>query len=371
MQKNVLRVMLLAMVALMFGAATATAQTESPAPTEAPAATTTETEGRVIGRDDGSVLIGVSNDVALAAGDTTDAVLIIQGSALIEGTTEGVVAVDSDVIVQGPDASVEGIFTIGGSLTVIDGASVENIGYVDTDVSGVDAALISGDFSDIQNDVVTFATWAVAWVAVLLFFVWIGLFIATLASGLLVVSFGTSQVRRAAWTIGNDPLKVLAAGLIAAFLAVVLIALLAVSVVGLALAFLLGVMFTFVLFLGYLTVGLWIGERILRRSRNASRPYGAMFLGVLILILLSWIPFISAIAIWVGLGSVTLAGWRVLRGRGSGPVPPGYGSPYGQPYQVPPPPYAPPPYVAPPPPGQYPPQQQPQQPPQPPAGWAQ
>ena len=365
MHKHVLRVMLLAMVALMFGAVTATAQTESPAPaaSEAPAATT-ETEGRIVGREDGSVLIGISNDVALAAGDSTDGVVIIEGSALIEGSTQGVVAIEADVVIQGPEASVEGIIAIGGSLTVANGASVKNIGYVETDVSGVDTALVSGDFTDIQTEIATFAVWAVAWVAVLLFFVWIGIFIATLASGLLVVAFGTSQVRRTAWTIGNDPLKVLAAGLIAAFLAVILIALLAISVVGLALAFLLGVMFAFVLFLGYLTVGLWIGERILRRSRNASRPYGAMFLGVLILILLSWIPFVSAIAVWVGLGAVTLAGWRVLRGRGGGPVPPGYGSPYGQPYQVPPPPYAPPPYQPPPPPGQYPPQQ-------PPAGWGQ
>ena len=365
MQRFVPRVLLLAMIALMLSAVTVAAQTESPEPaaTAEPPAAATDTSGRRLGGEDGSVLMGIGNDVTLAAGDAANAIVIIEGTAVIEGATEGIVAIEADVTIQGPDASVEGIITIGGSLTIANGASVENVGYVDTDVSGVDTALVSGDFSDIQTEIATFLTWAVAWVAVLLFFVWIGLFIATLASGLLVVAFGTSQVRRAAWTIGNDPLKVLATGLIAAFFAVVLIGLLAISIVGLALAVLLAAMFGFVLFLGYLTVGLWIGERILRRARTANRPYGAMFLGTLVLILLSWIPFVSAIAIWVGLGSVTLAGWRVLRGRGSGPVPPGYGSPYGQPYQVPPPPFAPPPYGAPPP--QYPPQQAP------PPGWGQ
>ena len=369
MQRFVPRVLLLAMVALMLGAATVTAQTESPAPLETAReavenALTPEEGGRLIGGEDGNVLIGIGNDISLAAGDTADAIVIIEGSAVIEGATEGIVAIEADVTIRGSEASVEGIIAIGGSLTVADGATIKNVGYVETDVSGVDAALVTGKFSEIQTEIATFLTWAVAWIAVLLFFVWIGLFIATLASGLLVVAFGTAQVRRAAGTIGNDPLKVLAAGLIAAFMWAVFIALFAVSIVGLPLAFLLAGMFGFVLFLGYLTVGLWIGERILRRSRTANRPYGAMFLGTLVLILLSWIPPVSAIAVWVGLGSVTLAGWRVLRGRGGGAVPPGYGSPYGQPYQVPPPAYAPPPYGAPPP-AQYPPQQQP------PAGWGQ
>lgn len=358
MQRHVLRALLLAMVALMLGAVTATAQGH------------TETEGRILGNEDGSVLIGISNDVTLAADETANAVVIVQGTAVIEGATQGIVAIEADVTISGPEASVERIISIGGSLTVIGGASVENVGYVDTDVTGVDATLISGEMSDIQSEIVTFLTWAVAWIAVLLFCVWIGVFVATLAAGLLLTAFGTSQTRRAAWTIGNDPLKVLAAGLVAVILPWIIFTLLAVSIVGLPLAFLLAIMWVFVVFLGYLTVGLWIGERILRRARTANRPYGAMFLGTLVLILLSVIPFVSIIAAWVGLGSVSLAGWRVLRGRGGGQVPPGYGSPYGQPPQVAPPPYAPPPPGQyPPPPGQYPPQQPPPQ--QPPPGWGQ
>ena len=204
--------------------------------------------------------------------------------------------------------------------------------------------------------------------AIFIIFVWIGVGLAMLFSALLVIAFGTSQVRRAAFNIGNDVLKTLVVGLLAMILPIIGIGLLAVTIVGIPLAFGLAVLYGIVAFLGYIVVGLWIGERILRRSRMAARPYGAAFLGVLILMLLSWIPFVTALATWFGMGAVTLAGWRVLRGRGLPPAPPpGYGNPYGQPLQVPPPPYAPPPYAPPQP--QYPPQQYPPAQGGPPTNW--
>ena len=83
-----------------------------------------------------------------------------------------------------------------------------------------------------------------------------------------MVAFGTSQARRAAWLIGNHPLKVLIAGFLAAVLPWILFALLAVTIIGLPLAFGLLVFWVFAVFLGYLVAGLWVGERLLRSSRN-------------------------------------------------------------------------------------------------------
>jgi hypothetical protein len=201
---------------------------------------------------------------------------------------------------------------------------------------------------------------------------WIGLGVATLVSGLLMVAFGTSQARRAAWLIGNHPIKVLVAGFLAAVLSWIVIALLAVTVIGIPLAFGLAFVWGIVVFLGYLVAGLWVGEHVLRSSRTSARPYGAVFVGVLILLLLSWFPLVTFFATWFGLGAVTMAGWRVLRGGARAPTPPpAYGQPYGQPYgyapQYAPPPYTPPPYA--PPAEQWPAQDRwpPQQ--QPPASW--
>ena len=121
------------------------------------------------------------------------------------------------------------------------------------------------------------------------------------------------------------------------------------TIIGIPLAFGLAVVWCLAVFLGYLVAGLWVGEHVLRSSRNSARPYGAVFVGVLILLLLSWFPLVTFIATWFGLGAVTMAGWRVLRGGGRAAAPPPvYGQPYGQqqPYYAPqyPPPYIQPPY---------------------------
>jgi hypothetical protein len=50
--------------------------------------------------------------------------------------------------------------------------------------------------------------------------------------------------------------------------------------------------------------------------------------------LLSWIPLVTPLALWFGVGAVSLAGWRVLRSGGTPPAP--AGGTWGQPYPVPP-----------------------------------
>jgi hypothetical protein len=262
---------------------------------------------------------------------------------------------------------VDSIFIVGGTLTIEAGASVNDVAFVDTTVTG--AELVTGELRDAEVDVAGVVAAVAAVALVFLFFIFIGWLIAVLFSALLLVAFGTSQARRAAANIGGDVLKTLVVGLLMLIVPWIVIGLLAITIVGLPLAVGLAILWAFAAFLGYLVVGLWIGERILSRSRMSARPYGAIFLGVLILILLAWIPLVTAVATWFGLGAVTLAGWRVLRRGGASAMPFGYGGPYGQPRQVAPPPYAPPPYAPPPPPppqGYWPPQQG-----GPPASWPQ
>lgn len=352
MQRNLWRALLLAMTILLIGAVPALGQSEE--------------EGLSLKTDSGSVIVGMRNDVIVESGQTSDFVLVADGSARIEGAVQGLVAFDADVVVTGAGASVADIFAVGGTLTVEDGATVEDLAYSDTDLTGVTAGSITGKQSDVQTDLANGLAWIFAALFVVLIFIWIGAGLALLFSALLVVAFGTSQVRRAAFNIGNDVLKTLLVGFLMLVVPWIVIGLLAITIVGIPLAIGLAVLWFFAAFLGYITVGLWIGERILSRARSSARPYGAAFLGVLILMLLSWVPLVTAIALWFGVGAVSLAGWRVLRGGTVPPVPPGYGQPWGQPMQVPPPTYAPPPYAPPPPPpGQWPPQGGP------PASWPQ
>jgi hypothetical protein len=310
--------MLLACVALLLGTVTAVAQTD---------------DEPLLGPDDGAVLVGIQKDVSLPAGEQADAVIVVDAAADVAGTATGLVAIEADVTIAS-GASVDSIFAIGGSVDVADGATVKDIAYAGTDVTIAPTASVTGEVSDMNEDFAQFAGFLVAALAVIALFVFIGWLLAVLIAALLLVAFGTSQARRAAANIGGDVLKTLVVGLLMLIVPWIVITLLGVTIVGIPLAVGLAIMWFFVAFLGYLVVGLWIGERILSRSRNAARPYGAAVLGVLILMLLSWIPLVTPLALWFGVGAVSLAGWRVLRSGGTPPAP--AGGTWGQPYPVPP-----------------------------------
>ena len=332
MSRTILRATLLASLLLVTGAAVVAAQDTEPELT--------------IPQAEQAVLVGVRSDVNLPAGEEVDAVVVVQADGVIEGTTGGLVIVDADVTV-GSGATVDDVFAVGGTLTVEAGATVDELAYIDTTIDTAPGTV--ANTRDIRVDITGAMGWAAVGFAAFLFVIWIGWAIWTLVAALLMVAFGTSQARRAAWLIGNHPLKVLGAGLLMLILPWILFVLLAVTVIGLPVAFGLAIAWGIAVFLGYLVAGLWVGERVLRSSRNATRPYAAAFVGVLILLLLSWFPLVTFIATWFGLGAVTMAGWRVLRGGGRPAQAMATAPAYGQPpagYQ-PPPGYAPPGYAPP------------------------
>jgi len=123
MRLTIWRAFLLAMTLLLAGAIPALAQSSE--------------EGWLLANEDDSVLIGIQRDISVGPGDVAEGVVIVDGDALIEGPVEGLFGVDADIVVRGTGASVERVFTIGGSLSVDGGATVGDVTYVDTDVSGV------------------------------------------------------------------------------------------------------------------------------------------------------------------------------------------------------------------------------------------
>jgi hypothetical protein len=355
MQRNLVRAFMLAISVLILVALPVAAQDDD--------------QGWLLSSKDDSVVVAIREDVTVAASESVDGVVVVNGEALIEGAVESVFAIDADVTVTGSSASVERLFTISGSLTLADGATVGDVTYTGTTVDIDETTVnITGETRDAEEELVAALAAIAAVLIVLIIVVGIGAFIAWLAMTLLVIAFGTRQVRQAAATISNDVLKTIVVGLLMLFIPSVIFALLFITIVGIPLALVLIVVWGLIIFLGQIVVGVWIGERILPRARTANRPYGAAFLGMLILLLLSWTGIVPLLAGIFGTGAVTLAGWRVLRGGGRPPVPPGYGDQWGQPMQVAPPPYAPPPYAPVPPPqqGGWPPQGG-----QPPASWPQ
>jgi hypothetical protein len=83
------------------------------------------------------------------------------------------------------------------------------------------------------------------------------------------------------------------------------------------------------LVIGYLVAGIWIGDQVLDGTSPGivrERPYLAAVIGLVVLGVVSAIPFVGGIvgglATLVGFGAIVLLMWRVLRGtdRRTAPV---------------------------------------------------
>ena len=108
MQRTMWRAFLLAMTLLIVGALPAMAQSED--------------EGWLLANEDDSVLIAIQRDTAVPAGETADGIVVVEGTALVEGKVDGIFGVEADIVINGEGASVERMFTIGGSVVLDEGA---------------------------------------------------------------------------------------------------------------------------------------------------------------------------------------------------------------------------------------------------------
>lgn len=260
----------------------------------------------------GTVLMAFNGDVTVPSGDVADAVIVTGGTATIHGTVESVVVLDGSAILEG--ASVQSVVVTGGSVT-IDAAStvtgdVRTLGATAT----VDpAATVGGTVSSLETDLV--AATAVIAPAILLFM--LGLALVTIVAGLALAALAARQVRSAEMLMNTEPVQTFVVGL-AGLIVIPFVAILAmITVIGapLGLAILL-VVWPAAAFAGYLVAGIWIGERLLGRMSQAERPerpYMAAVVGLLVLPIISIVPFVGAIASLFGFGAVLLLAWRTFR----------------------------------------------------------
>jgi len=276
---------------------------------------------------DESLLMAFNQNVTLPAEDEAGTVVVIQGDATILGTARNVTVVGGTATLVG--ATVQSLVIVDGTARLLDGTTVTgDVLQVNGNVEQATTATVGGQVRPLIQDVGAFLLFlGVAAIAI-----WIGLVLLMLVTGLAVAGFAARQVRIVEAVISNDPLKALIVGLVMLIIPPLATVLLGLTIVGLPLALtLLFVVWPTVAFAGWIVAAIWLGDWLLRaagRRQPAERPYLAAVVGLLLAGLLGLIPFVSAIISIFGLGAVTIAGWRTLRG-GSG------GEPAAQPYVSP------------------------------------
>jgi hypothetical protein len=265
----------------------------------------------------GRVLVSTQGDITLPAGEHADVVVVVNGTATIEGEVNTLVVVDGSATLLG--ARTETIVAVRSPIEI--GQDSVVLGDVMTFESFVHQngnAEVNGGVTDMASVLVGFGV-AIASALLLL---WIGFGIAMIVAGLLLAGLAARQVRTAEAVISEEPIMALVAGVLGLFAFPIVGFVLIATLVGapLGLAVLLEI-WPLVAFIGYLVAGIWIGDWVLRRTspeRVRERPYLASVIGLLFLGLVGLVPvvgIVSAIASVFGFGAVIVVGLRTLRGH--------------------------------------------------------
>ena len=262
--------------------------------------------------DERGVLVGVREDLTLDATSSASVVVGVQGNVTVAGHARLVVMVDGSVALQGAAASVDTLVAIKSQVTLGPGTSVGTIRYLDSTITKDPTATVEKTTEDMQGSMLVLG----GVLGTFLVLLYLGWALSVLISGAVIAAIAPRQVRRMARNVSNEPLKVLGAGLLGFFVPLILGVLLFVTVIGIPLGFFLLMALGLAAFIGFVAMGVWLGDLLLRRGRAPSdgRPIGSALLGLFLLLILSIVPLVSFFVGWFALGTVTLAFWRALTG---------------------------------------------------------
>lgn len=266
------------------------------------------------GNNDGDAVIRINGNYRLPSGESVGTAILIHGDAAIDGTVrDALVVIDGAAIITG---RVNGDITvISGDLRLAPGAVVNDVLLIRSDLIEEPGATIAGDVT--RRSRLLFPGAAV----VLGLLAWVGLTVMAILAGLLFAAVGGGQMSSAASSLTESPGQTIL-GAVVVVVGIPLAAVAAfVSLLGIVAG--LGLLFFLLpalLFLGYLVAGAWLGGLITRQRREPGtpvHPYIEVAVGVALFQLALLIPGLGALAasllaMW-GAGGLAYLGWQAFR----------------------------------------------------------
>ena len=257
------------------------------------------------GEDTQVVLTGRAE---VRGGERADAVIILDGPALIEGLVDGpVVALNGDVRVTGTGVVEEVVVAMNGTAIIEDGARVGGDVVSSSSPQVAPGATVEGEIRTARFSfrAVGILFWIAWWVAVTISVLVLGLLLLALAPRAMAAALAVARTE-----IGPS----IAWGLAIAIGLPVVSVLVMFSLVGIPLGLLgllsLGLIFT----LGYVVGALAVGRLMVKEPTSR---YLAFLAGFVVLRLVGLVPVIGGLVTFVaflyGLGALAIAGWRAAR----------------------------------------------------------
>jgi hypothetical protein len=265
----------------------------------------------------GRVVVSTSGDVVIPAGEHADLVFVVDGTARVAGEVNTLLVIDGRAQLTG--ATVETVIAVQSPVDVGPGTHVlGDVMALDAAVARDPSAQVGGSVRDLGPELAALAMF----LAPAAFLLYLGFAIAAVVAALLAAGLASRQVRAAERLMREQPLAVIAAGLIGIVAPLLLAVVLGITIIGapLAVALVFG-LWPLAAFAGYLVAGIAIGDWVLARTGSGvvrERPYLAAVVGILVLEILTVVPFIGAIATFYGFGAVILLAWRILRSDSAG-----------------------------------------------------
>lgn len=260
---------------------------------------------------DQDVSVRVNGDVVQQAGEENGVIVVVRGTAHIEGRVEVLVVVDGTAELI--DAEVD-------ELTVVQGtALLGGSSRISGDVRLINATLEQEEGAEIEGEVLLDGEAKLGPGAALFGVIFgVGYMIAVVLAGVGIAVWAPRAARRIGRHISEETVKTAGAGLVLWIALPLIGAMAVVTLIGVPLAIGLFLFFLPLLaFAGYLIAGIRIGDLTMERFFGAleyERPIQATILGLTILMMVGWVPFVGALitplAVFFGTGALALAGWR-------------------------------------------------------------
>jgi hypothetical protein len=264
-------------------------------------------------------IVTVRGTVDIPAGQSVDAVVVVDGSATIAGSVGSVVVLHGTATLNGATARhivvVDGTAELGAGTTV-----TGTIASLNGTVTQDPGSIVTGRVTTLDADLAALTLALVPLMIVLA----IGFAIAMVLAGLMVAAFGARQVRAAETLITERPGRVLVAGIVGSVVLPVLALVLVLTIVGapIGLAALFLVLPVLAL-AAWLVAAIWIGDWLVARTRGAredGRPYRAAVIGVIVLAVAGLVPFVTTLATLFGMGALLIGAWHTLSPEPAEPV---------------------------------------------------
>jgi hypothetical protein len=261
-------------------------------------------------------LLRVNGTTTIPAGEVINTAVIINGDVNVAGTiADTLVVIKGDAVITGTVES--DVILIRSDLALESGAVVNDIMDINSDITGANDQTVTGDIEERSGDFSLgrgFAIFSILF--------WVGLLIVGIVAGAFFAWLGRAQLYNAVDTLRTQFVPSLITAILLWIVLPIIGGIIIFTIIGAPLGIsILVVLLPILWLLGAIVIAAWIGHYVVPPTTR-GRAIGSTVLGIVVIGLVSLIPFVAIVVGLAGmLGSGGLVYRAIMRSRDVTPAP--------------------------------------------------